>query len=198
MILVLVIGGSSALVLGGSEPAASATSSADSITITGPAVTVTVPVGPTVTIKIPPITLPPIINTVTETARVPGPTRTVFLDQPGPTVFKTVTSQPSTRTVTADATAEATVTATATQTVSPSGQPSPSDGTVEPPDPLTEFIDSPGAVIGISTLTILILIGLIVFGLWLGYAIGYKDADRENGNFMAAMSDLMMIRGKHE
>lgn len=177
------------------------------IPIPGPTSTETVRVtlpGETRTVKVPvevPVPGPTSTVTKTVTITVPGDTKTIKS-----TATATTTSRPET--VTQTQTQGPGSPRTETVTVSPSGQPSTPDAiVVSPPDkggdnpveelPIFNGIDTPGEVVGISTLTLLLLVGLLLLGSWLGYYFGYKDADRENANFMKALSDKALIRGEH-
>jgi formin 2 len=154
------------------------------------------------TVTLPPVTGPTVTVPVpghTETVHVPGPTikepgSTETIYEPGETVTEhsTVTAQPSS------------LPSPSTITVSPSGQPGTTGGTVVPtPDQgnsiTTIYRNIPGPLktVGISTLALLLLVGLLLLGMWLGYILGYKDSDRANARFMQALRDKMLIRGKH-
>lgn len=178
--------------------------------------------GPTVTLPPETITLPPIRETITlpplpaptRTVTVPGaprPTQTVTI--PGPTQIipgptETVTTPSQERTVTNFTTfvlpgKTATVTETPpveTETVfvRPTRQPRPDHATIAPGE---IFIDPPALTIpqaaGIGAATLVFLLGLVVLALWGGYIVGYKDSDRENRQFLAALRDQFYYRGNH-
>jgi hypothetical protein len=153
------------------------------------------------------------------TVTVPGPTATNNV--PGPTKTITVFLEGPTKTVTVREREEIIVPVEKTKTVTatPSRQPDISDGTVAPspePEPedntlvagdsyeqgpvtkLLDRIDTPAEIAGLSTLTLLILIGLLLLGMYGGYSFGYRDSDRENANFMQALRDQMLIRSKKD
>lgn len=135
---------------------------------------VDLPAGPTVEVTV----TPPQV-TVTETVRPPQATQTIEVPVPGPTQTETVT---------------ATVpgpTSTATVTSSPTGQVDNGSGTVDPSpsdEPEPEVITLPGpttvegAVLG--GVALLILAGLILLALFLGYWRGYREADSANASWM--------------
>lgn len=153
-------------------------------------------------VLLPVVTLPPItLPGATVTVKIPPgpqPTRTITVPIPGPT--KTVTT---TETKTIGPSALPTDRPTATITVNRTRQPEIKYVTVEPtPKPddngtIINFPDSPAEVI--TTAGIGLLLGLIaaVAALWLGYIFGYKDAEKNEINFMRALSDRMFISRKH-
>lgn len=51
--------------------------------------------------------------------------------------------------------------------------------------------------LGVGSLTIAALIGLILLSMWLGYILGYKDSDSESARFMSALRDQMLLRDKN-
>lgn len=159
------------------QPAPPPVTITDIVKTPGPTTTVTL-VGPTSTAT---ITQPG----DTETFYLPGPARTVQ----GPVVTKTAEPSPN-PTVTETETATETV----TQIVTPIPEiDTPTDSNVlfDPP-PLTVV-----ETVGYSALALLLLCGLIVFGLWLGYILGYKDSRREEMKFLDALRDQFYYRGKH-
>lgn len=167
------------------------------ITICGellePLPTVFVP-GPTVTL--PPITVPGPVATVTirpptqtETVIVPGPETTVTVPGPESTVTVTPRAEP-----TPDAVPTETVTITPRQTLSPSDTLEEDDdsGFFEPE---VDFGDGETTIgeVGIGTLTLLALVGLLLLTLYGGYILGYKDKERKETNFMRALLDQSKI-----
>jgi len=189
------------------------------ITITLPRETVSLP-RITVTRLLPRVTeivtLPPIVRTLiqprrtvtlpAETVRLPGATLTV----PGQTAMV----PKSTQTITIRQIVTSTGTGppvTNVITLSPSqsvsiGQETVTRGTVVPTTistavPTERRIQLPGVTTfqaaGIGLISLLLLIALMLFALWGGYALGYKNADRENTNFLRVLRDSMGVRGKH-
>lgn len=151
----------------------------------GPLPTVTVHPDP-IRIPGPTVTLPP--NTV------PGPTIKV----PGPTVTVTAPPAPgSTSTVTAT---PAPVGPSSLPT--PTGQPSPTRGTVTPsqqpeqntsPDDTRTKTETIVRYVTLGTLLTLALVALGILGLFLGYAMGQKDAQRNEDDFLKSL--LSYVRG---
>lgn len=148
--------------------------------------------GPTVTAK--PFVRPP------RTIFVPGPTETVTAAPstvyvtPSPKVFisripgavQTVTLTPST----VIATATATVTASPTVEHRVDNQTTPQ--VLFDPPPITAK-----KAVGYSVLALLVLCGLIILGLWLGYLLGWKDKAREEKKFLSALRDQFYYKGEH-
>lgn len=156
---------------------------------------------PTVTASGPTVTLPPIpgVTTIipgpTQTVQVPGPTATVTVPGDsetvtlsGPTVTATVPGRTPqavpTQTITISPVPDSTV--TTTETVNQGSK-------VDKPDSDSVLFDLPPLTtkqtVGYSLVVLLILCGLIVFGLWLGYVIGYKDSERKEMKFLDALRD---------
>lgn len=142
--------------------------------------------GPTETIHLP-------RRTVTETVRPQpeaGPTETVYV-YVGDTRTVTVTPTPGTARVPGP-----TVTRTIERPPVLSRQQPLEHGTVGkelfdlPP------VSTPGAV-GIGFVTLLALAGVILLAMYGGYILGYKESEREDTNFMRALRDSMLTRGKH-
>lgn len=153
--------------------------------------------------QLPPITLPPVTlpGQPPITIRIPGETQTV---RPPP-VTKTVTPDGPTATVTdrvPNRTQTVTVTPGATSDVTPGGQDGGEGDTIEPEenDPI-DFGDDDVTIqeVGLGTLAIFLLVGLVLLAMWGGYYIGYRDADRENADFMDALltKTVRKRRGKH-
>ena len=147
-------------------------------------------------VTLPPITLPPVTELIpgqTATVRVPGPTQTVVdretVRVPGPTRTETTRVPRSTETV--------------TETTSPDapGQTGGDDDTIEPDRDRVDIGDGDVTVeeVGLGLLAILGIVGLLLLAMWGGYYIGYRDADRENADFMDALSTetVRKRRGKH-
>lgn len=150
---------------------------------------------PTVTIKVP---LPQrTIKVPGPTVRVPGPTHTSVVERtkietvPGPITIKTM-RVPSTKTVSPAPQSTITVTASPEITQDRSRQPRPTPATLVPPARHSVInvpaisLSAPAAV-GIGLLTLAILAGLIILGLWAGYYLGYKDSDRAERKFLRAL-----------
>lgn len=161
------------------------------VKVTLPPVTVTAPPirlpGPTVTVTAPgeTVTAPPapprtLTETVTETVRVPGPTATVVAPPFPPRPAETVT-------------------ATATVTAEPTGQPTTPSATVEPsPEPRTvtetETRTKTETIVRnvlFGALATLVLVGLGILALWLGYILGYKGAERNEERSLRGMLDVL-------
>jgi hypothetical protein len=140
---------------------------------------------------VPPITIPTTLPPITEL--IPGETVTV----PGPTKTKTVQGPTKTKTIT---TPTQTVTENSTVTADPTGQPGGNSGTIGEVDPggTVDFGDNDVTIqeVGIGILATIVFVALLLLTLWMGYVLGYKDADRENARFMDALLDLTR-RGKH-
>lgn len=180
-----------------------------------PTVTVTAPpvTQPPATVTLPPVTLPPLPAitqiipgpTKTATVTVPGPTSTTTVEQPGgtetiylqgPTQTQTVAGPTVTKTANATPALPAptqTVTSTVTQTVTKEVRVDnhESDNVLFDPPPLTVK-----SAVGYSALALLVVAGLIVLGLWLGYILGYKDSERKEAKFLSALRD-QFYTGKH-
>jgi len=167
-------------------------------------------------VTLPPVTLPP-LPPVTKlipgpTILVPGPTQTVTVQVPGNTRTRYVTVPGNTKTIYVTG-------PTQTKTVRPQRQPLPTPGAtvtqtvtaptatvtrqrvvrhdiVTPSPPSKPHVSAPVAV-GYSLLAILIVAGLIILGLWLGYILGYKDSERKEMKFLSALRDQFYYRGKH-
>lgn len=161
-----------------------------------------------VTIRVTEIIRPPRVTVqlpgVIRTILVPGGTRTVTAPGlPGATKTATVvvsqriiqngTAPPVTqevrRTISAPGVTGQTITTRATVTTSKEVVRLP--GT-------TRTVTIPAAV-GIGLLGLIILMALVLFILWLGYVLGFKDADRKNANFLRALRDsVKRTPGKHQ
>lgn len=163
-------------------------------TVRVPPVTVTEIVRPprvTQTIIQPPVTLPGPVRTVTQTipqAGLPGATTTATVVV-SREVISNGTAPPVTREV---------------RSTLPSGQTTVTPATVTPSKevvriPGTTKVVTRNQAIGLSLLGLLALMGLGWLLLWLGFALGYKSADKENTNFLRALRDTVRRRpGKHE
>ncbi len=153
------------------------------------------------TITLPPIQLPGETTTVTvPPVEIPGPTQTVT-EPAGPQPTATVTENS---------------TQTETVTIEPSQLPEPPTVTVtEPGQETTDYVtvvptpqaepnDDDNGILpdtivekaAVTTLGIILLMGLIILGMWLGYYLGRKDENREQTSFLKAMSDKLIVR-KH-
>ena len=166
---------------------------------------------PTVSIAGPTVTLPPLPRatttktvrppqvTVTKTVIAPGPTKRVTV--PGPTRLATTTKTVAPETVTRTEVREETKTKVVTKTVTQSPrQARDTRGTIGPQEQHPGFPlyhSSPAEAVGIGLLTLLALVGLILLSMYGGYLLGYKDSERENVDFMRALRDKLMVRGKH-
>jgi hypothetical protein len=192
-------------------------------TVTLPGITLSLPPvtvrGPTVTLtrllpqptRTRTLTLPPIVETIIR------PRRTVTIELPGETIRLpeetiTVTRPESTVTIRQDVIQTGTaspVTSVTTLSTSQSvstGQETVTHGTVVPTPvptivPKERRIQLPGVTVfqaaGIGLLSLLALVGLILLGMWGGYVLGFKNAERENTNFLRALRDSFGSRGKH-
>lgn len=176
-------------------------------TVTLPPVveTVTLPPLPRATVTLPPIRIPG----PTEIIRLPRATATVTV--PGPTEFirppsdprPTVNVQP-TETVTVrpnNAEPSERPTATVTVTEEPTGQPSPTSGTVEP-SPESEVVtrtetrtktETIVRNVLLGTLASLVLAGLGILAMFLGYILGQKDAKKNEDNFLESLRDSVRL-----
>lgn len=144
------------------------------------------------------VTLPPVPGpTQTQTIRVPGPTRTEFIRRPQ----RTVTASPSTillpvKTVTQPPVTETISVPGPTQTVT--RQAKTPRGTIirkEPPEPFgIPMTDTIIQRVGLGLLALTLLAGLILLGLWMGYAIGYKDRERSEAQFLQALRQQLVGR----
>lgn len=138
----------------------------------------------------PTITLPPRPG---PTIRIPGPTKTV--EVPGPTT--TVTARPNI------VGPSALPTQTTTVTVGPTGQPTTSRATVTT-SPEVRTIETPGETrtktetivrkVAVGALVTLVLAGLGILALFLGYLLGQKDAKKNEDRFLASLLDRSKIR----
>lgn len=145
----------------------------------------------TKTIEIPGPTVTEVPNPIvkTEEVVVPGPTETIYIQQPPPP------AQPvETRTVEVPG---PTTTVTATSPPQPSGQTTPEGGTIEADTgPMIDFGDgdTTPAEVGIGILTLLALVGILLLAMYAGYILGYKDKERTDTNFMRALLDSVKTR----
>lgn len=57
-------------------------------------------------------------------------------------------------------------------------------------------VSTPRAV-GYSIIGLAIICGLIIFGLWMGYILGYKDKERLERKFLDALRDQFYYKGEH-
>lgn len=148
------------------------------------------PAAVTVTVKPDPI----IIAGPTSTVTVRPPAQTVTVPGPG--------GSTATQTITATPKAGPTSTATDSSTVSntETGQPTPRTGTIIPGGtvdyPAVDFGDGHTTVVeaGIGLLALLALIGLLLLAMYAGYALGYKDRERKDTDFMRALLDSVKTR----
>lgn len=166
-----------------------------SVILRVPIPTIKVP-GPEIEIPGPTIRVPgPTVRVPGPTVRVPGPTETVRI--PGPT--STVTVRPD------NVGPSASPTETVTATVGPTGQPTTSRGTVTAsPEPEvvteTETRTKTETIVRnvlLGTLATVVLVGLAILALWIGYILGYKGAERNEARSLRNMLDGIKSRGKH-
>lgn len=172
-------------------------------------------VPPPVNLPVPTITLPPKIIRVTKTVQVPGPTKTVEIPLPQATVTRRIPVPGPTQTVTvteggrvirepgspAPRSPRATKTVTVpgpTQTVTRQADPRrvilpPREKEVPVP-----FVETVIKSVGLGLLAIAGIMGLIILGLWLGYALGFKDREKSEKDFLEALKAQALGRGKHE
>lgn len=59
-------------------------------------------------------------------------------------------------------------------------------------------IDTVIKKVGLGLLALAGIMGLIILGLWLGYALGYRDKDKSEKDFLEALRAQMLGRGSHE
>jgi hypothetical protein len=157
---------------------------------------------PTVKITVPAPTVTDIVPGPTKTVTVPGPTKTVTATPaPGPTVFITDTetvTQPGPTTTTTARPEPTMLPETVTRPTAP-----PVLEPAEPLQPNEGFFDfgidfgDGDTTLGETSLGIgvsLLLIALILAALYGGYVLGYKDADKENASFLAALRDEVLVR----
>lgn len=148
--------------------------------------------GDPVTIKVP---LPQ--ETVTVRNPVPGPTQTVT--EPGtnngPTATVTIRdpAQPG-ETVTVRPNGGPVPTVTETTTVTPDPrQDGTEDATIDsaPEEDaavtLPEINLSPPEAVGLGTLALLLIAGLILLGMYAGYYLGYKDSEKREAKFIRSI-----------
>lgn len=164
------------------------------VKVPGPTKTVTVrpaPVRVTETVRPAPVR-------VTETVRAPSERETVFVAGEPRRVF---VAGP-TRTVTAQPEPAKTVTETAT----PTRQEPKKDATMSSGDsqdffsPEIDFGDDrvTAGEVGISLLSLLLLMALALLALYTGYVLGYKDKERKDTHFMRALLEAASLRrGNH-
>lgn len=142
---------------------------------------------------------------------VPGPTRTVtvtervVVTEQGERTTVTLTPRPKNNGgdapqtnpgPTPDAVPDSTPTVTET------GQPLPEPDTIGPARPLQPkeevLIDLPELTapeaVGVGFLTLLALMGLLLLGMYGGYALGFKESADKDKNFMRELSDTIMRR----
>ena len=187
------------------------TPSADAADVCVPPI-VCVPVpGPTVTIRVP-VPQPPVTirlpgNTVTlpgPTVVLPGPTVTAVGPGGTQTVYRTTTirvPQNGTQSLT---TVKITASGGGVQTkiLTPTPrQTTPTSDTMVPkvdtPTVLTLPQLTVPQAIGLGTLALLGLILLAGLALFFGYGLGWKDRERKEKNFLAALSDSITYRKQH-
>lgn len=168
-----------------------------SVILRVPIPTIKVP-GPEIEIPGPTIRLPgPTVRVPgpTETVRIPGPTETVRI----PVDTETVTDRPN------NVGPSAAPTETVTATVGPTGQPTTSRDTVTAsPEPEvvteTETRTKTETIVRnvlLGTLATVVLVGLGILALWIGYVLGYKGAERNEARSLRNMLDAIKSRGKH-
>lgn len=166
-----------------------------SVILRVPIPTIKVP-GPEIEIPGPTVRVPgPTVRVPGPTVRVPGPTETVRI--PGDT--ETVTAQPN------NVGPSAAPTETVTATVGPTGQPTATRGTItSSPEPEvateTETRTKTETIVRnvlLGTLATVVLVGLAILALWIGYVLGYKGAERHETRSLRNMLDGIKSRGKH-
>lgn len=153
------------------------------ITVPGPTVTDIIKIpGPMVTVPGPVVTQagPTVYATQTVTATAQGPTATQTI--PGPT-----------STITNKATVTASPTATPVETVT--GNTTSDDGGIIP-DGNLPGLSQDAVKAGIGILSLIILIASLLISMYVGYALGYKDSERDSANFYRALSDHLRTKKK--
>lgn len=136
------------------------------------------------------------------TVTVPGPTRTVTVTEvePGDTVTVTERPAPSAGPTSAPRTSVPTQTVTETLVPDGGGQTTPPSATMEDDKPLVDIpdIDSPAGAVGIGLLSLVAILLITMFGMWLGYYMGRKRKEEEDTSFMRALLDESKIhRRRH-
>lgn len=139
------------------------------------------------------------VDIVGPTIRIVGPTKTITVRVTEATTapVETVTAPGETSTVTAEPSVEI---VTETVTASPTRQRAPVDDRVVPDNDeepaLIDFGDGETTVIeaGLGALTIVAMMILVLLALYGGYALGWKNKEREETLFMAALLDKAKAR----
>lgn len=123
---------------------------------------------------------------------------TVFLTPPPKTVFvqRNISGPEVVVTKTASALPLPQSTATVTVTAHPARQTPPERGRIGGGGiriPFTEHAN-PAVKVGLGALAAVVIVGLILIGLYLGYTIGWKDKERKDTNFMRAVLEQSTLR----
>ena len=168
-------------------------------------VTKTLPPLPPIRVPGPTVFVPGPTRTVTSAPRhlpgptiyVPGPTRTVY----SPGVKTTLRGPQPTMLPSPAVTTTKFIENTVTETQTASRRGGTQSGTIRPDGhsfislpPVT--LSAPEAV-GVGVVSLLALVGLIMIAMYGGYAIGYKDKEKKDTNFMRALLDTVKSQGKH-
>lgn len=86
---------------------------------------------------------------------------------------------------------------TVTETLVPdgAGQTDPPSDTMEDDKPLLEIpdVDSPAEAVSIGLLSLVAILLITMFGMWLGYYLGRKRREEEETSFMRALLDETKI-----
>lgn len=123
---------------------------------------------------------------------VPGATRTITGPQNGTQGVTTVRSTAPNGGVSTKIVTSTTGQATPTRaTMSPNGNNSNDTPSINLPDITI------GQAVGIGTLALLGLVGLMLLGMFFGYGLGWKDRDRKEKQFLASLSDSILYRKRH-
>lgn len=133
------------------------------------------------------------------TIRIVGPTETITVRVPQGTTVPTETITVPGETKTLRPSQAPTVTETTTVTPSPTGQAVPSDDKVEPDNNNSSPIDfgdgdTTVVEVGLGALGIVAFMVLLLLAMYGGYALGWKNKERDETLFMAGLLDRARMR----